>query len=340
MNELEPTLPPHPTGAPGKPPIMIGPETAQSARPGRRYLAPLISGGAVLAVAISLAVGLHHNAARDSSRDGANPAVRQPADPHEAAIRTAQTIIATAPTPPGASQVDQSPLAALNQPAETPGAQHVQETRFWTAPGSVADAISYLSAHLPQNMRSDGGGSLSGPDIPTTRTLDFQAGDFRSLEYSVVSYRGGIAIRADARVLWAPRRSPADTVPGSVSSVDVLVLRQNPQLHQGAPTVRRTLTGTAARALSNFVNLLPRAVPTGYISCPADIGGERWSDELVFHSGGPSARVEVNLAGCASATFAIGHRKSIQLSFTYPGAIAGIDRQILSALGLPANYGR
>ena len=293
-----------------------------------------------LAISLSLAVVPHHNAARDSSSSGENSAVQQTADPHEAAIRTAHTIVVTAPTPPGASQVDQSPLAALNEPAETPGAQHVQETRFWTAPGSVNDAISYLSAHPPQNMRSDGGGSLSGPDIPTTRTLDFEADDFRSLEYSVVAYRDGIAIRADARVLWAPRRLPADTVPPSVSSVDVLVVRQNPQLHQGAPTARRTLTGTAARALADFVNRLPRAIPTGYVSCPADIGGERWSDRLVFHSAGPTARVEVNLAGCASTTFTVGHRQPIQLSFTFPGAIAGIDRQILSALGLPANYGR
>lgn len=76
------------------------------------------------------------------------------------------------------------------------------------------------------------------------------------------------------------------------------------------------------------------------MSCPADFGGERWSDELVFHGSSPTTRVRVDLAGCASTTFTAEHRKPIQLSFTYPGVVGGIDHRILSALGLPDNYGR
>jgi hypothetical protein len=238
-----------------------------------------------------------------------------------------------------ATEADRPPLAALDEPASISGAQQVQRTRFWTAPGTVTTAISYLISHPPYDMRSSGSGRASGPGVPETQMLDFEADVFRSLQYTVVAFHGGIAIRADAQVLWAPRRSPADMVPASVTSVDVLVVRQNPQEHQGAPTVRRTLTNADARALADYINRLPRAIPTGYVSCPEIVGGERWLDRLVFHSDGPSAHVLVNLAGCASATFRADHREPIQLSPTLPAAVAGIDHQITTALGLPTNYG-
>lgn len=321
--------------------ITIDPDALlQSPRARRRHLAPLIAAAAVLAAVVPVAVLLHHDSSpQPPSGSRPNPPVQHGTDPHRAAIRSAEAIVATAPVPPGATPVDRPPLRALDQPASTPGAQHAQETRFWAAAGSAADAIAYLTAHPPTGMHLSGSGTSGGPGIPTTRSLDFQADEFRSLQYSVVAHRGGIAIRADARVLWAPRRSPADTVPASVTSVGVLVVRVNPQMHQGAPTVRRTLTGADARALGAFVNRLPRAVPTLRVSCPAMFGGEKWYDRLVFHGAGPRTQVLVNLAGCASTTLSVAHRKPIQLSFTYPGVVANVDHRILSALGLPGDYG-
>lgn len=262
------------------------------------------------------------------------------ADPHRVAVRTAEAIIASAPMVPGAVVRGRAPLAALDQPSTVLGAQYVQRTRFWTTRGTVAATVSHLDSHPPNGMRPSGSGSAAGPGVPTTQMLDFQADAFRTLQYTVVADRAGSAVRADAQVLWAPARSPADRVPASVSSVEVTVARLNPQLHRGAPTVRRTLTGARARALADFVNRLPRAVPTFYASCPADFGGEQRYDRLVFHSDGPTATVTVNLAGCSSATFQIGNRKSIQLSRTYVGDVEELDRSILHALALPINYGR
>jgi hypothetical protein len=226
----------------------------------------------------------------------------------------------------------------LDQPVSVPGAQHVQRTRFWTASGTVASTIAYLDTHPPAGMASSGSGSAGGPGVPPNASLDFPATEVRSLIYNVVAYRNGVAVRVDAQVLWAPRRDPADTVPSTVTAVDVLVVRKNPQLHQGAPTVNRTLAGSAAHALVDFVNRLPRAIPTGYVSCPADFGGEKWFDQLVFHSPGNSSRLLVNMAGCSTATLWVGHRHGIELSLSYSAAVYGIDHEITHSIGLPDNY--
>jgi hypothetical protein len=343
MNPLERQLAILLKDAPGAPPITLDADTlVAAARPRRRYVAPLIAAAVVLAIAIPVAVRLNQGSSAAAPTTGPPAASQlrpQPVDPHQAAIRTAETIIAAAPVLPGATQHDRPPLPALDQPSTTLGAQYVQRTRFWTAPGAVAAAIFYLKSHPPNGMRPSGSGSAGGTGVPATQTLDFQADEFRTLQYTVVAYHSGVAVRADAQVLWAPRRSPADTVPASVSSVDVTVTRQNPQLHQEAPTVRRTLTGARARALADFVNRLPRAVPTAYVSCPALLGGEEQYDRLVFHSPGPTASVMVNLAGCASTTFQVGSRKPIQLSRTYVGAVEQVDHMILNALALPTDYG-
>jgi hypothetical protein len=239
---------------------------------------------------------------------------------------------------PDAVRRDSAPVRALDQPASTPGAQHVQRTRFWTASGTVSSVIAYLNSHPPAGMTASGSGSEGGPGVRRNASVDFQATDFRSLHYNVVAFDHGVAVRVDAQVLWAPRRDPADTVPSPVTAVDVLVVRTNPQMHQGAPTVHRTLTGSDARALVDFVNGLPRAIPTFYVSCPPNAGGENRFDELVFHSPGNSSRLVVNLVGCSTATLWVGHRKGIELSSSYSAAVYNIDHEITRSIGLPGNY--
>ena len=342
MNELERRLATLLRDAPGEPPIMLDSAALMPAGvPRRRYVPRLVAAAAVLAVAVPAAVLVDRgsSAPSPSSRQMAGPTAPEPADPRQAAIRTAETILATAPVPSGARRADSPPMAALKRPSEIPGAQHVLRTRFWTAPGTVTATISYLNWHPPAGMRKSGSGTSSGPGMRPNQSIDFHADTVRSLQYVVVAYRGGVAIRADAVVLWAPRRVRADSIPVSVTAVDVLVVRQDPQLHQGAPTVRRTLTGAPARDLAEFVNRLPRAIPTHYTSCPAELGGERWFDRLVFHGHGPDATVLVNMVGCASTTLRVGNRRPIQLSQSYSGAVGNIDNTITTTLGLPRDYG-
>ena len=252
----------------------------------RRYAAASVAALAVVGLAVTAGLVFGSGSARrtphtDVPRIGTSEA----ADAGRAqAVRSAVLILRNAPMVAGAVGRDSAPVRALDQPASIPGAQHVQRTRFWTASGTVDSVIAYLDTHRPAGMTPSGSGYEGGPGVAPIASVDFQTKNFRSLNYSVVAFDQGVAVRVDAQVLWAPPRDPADTVPSSVTAVDVLVVRKNPQLHQSAPTVHRTLTGSAARALVDFVNRLPRAIPTGYMSCPADFGGEKRFDQLVFDS--------------------------------------------------------
>lgn len=349
MTELERQLSALLKEAPGEPPITLDPdELVLDRRPWTRYLAPLLAAAAVLAIGVPAAVVLLDRGASPQQRASTRqtgpvhrPTAHQPThrtDPQQAAIHIADEIIAAAPAPPGAVPLPRSPLAVLDKPSTVPLAQHVQRTRFWTAPGTVAATIAYLDGHQPKGMWTSGHGSSTVHGIPTTHSVYFQgvgSGARQSAQYTVVAYRSGVAIRADVQVLWSPRRDPADTVPDSVTSVDVLVVRQNPQQHQGAPTVRRVFTGADARGLAEFVNRLPRAIPSQAHSCPAEFAGERWFDRLVFHSAGPTATVVVDMTGCGSITFQIGHRARIALGEAH----GGVNAKLMSALGLPPDYG-
>ncbi len=289
----------------------------------RRYAAASVAALAVVGLAVTAGLVFASGSARRTPRTGVPPiATSEAADAGRAqAIRRAVLILRTAPMVAGAVGRDSPPVRALDQPASIPGAQHVQRTRFWTASGTVASTIAYLHAHPPAGMTSSGSGSAGGPGVPPNASLYFQSTEISSLLYNVFAYKNGVAVRADARVLWAAPRDPADTVPSSVTALDVLVVRKNPQLHQGAPTVHRTLSGSAARALVDFVNRLPRAIPTGYVSCPAELGGEKRLDQLVFHSPGNTSRLLVNMVGCSTATLWVGHRRGIELSSSYSGAV-------------------
>lgn len=257
-------------------------------------------------------------------------------DPRATAVRMAEGAIATAPVPPGATVVRRTPTDLLANPASMPGVTHLaQRSRFWVVPTmSTSAAVAYLSAHRPQGLRRDGGGSMGGPDQPTVQYPDFAAPRETppqlALLYGVVAYRSGVAIRADAQVTWVPDRPGWSMVPASVTSVDVVVVRQHLQLRHGAPTVRRTLRGGAARALASAANRFPEQWVVHH-SCPAIVAGAQ-SDRLTFHAGGRTLVFVDDLVGCEDLTVSDG---------AHPLALGGsLDAPLLRALGLPSDYGR
>ncbi len=344
MNALEEQLATLLKQAPGEPPAAVDADALLArvaTRRRRRYLAPALAAAVVAAIAVPVAVLLNNHSGTPLANVAPTHATKLPStgpatldDPKGQAIRTAQATIDAATVLPGAARRAHSPLAVLNRPPSIPGAQHVQRTRFWTAPGGVDAAIAYLQAHPPAGFRTDGSGSVGGPGVPLNQELDFQAGAFgssnsKSLLYTVAAYRGGVAVRADAQVIWAPVRPSWSYVPDSVTSVDVTVVRKNPQLHQGAPTVTRTLTADATRSLAATVNRLAEA-PYDMRHCPAAFG--EWSDALVFHAGSTTLRVAQTIVGCEYLTAADGRHKPINLS-------GDIDHPVLAALGLPDPYG-
>lgn len=244
-------------------------------------------------------------------------------------------MIARAAVLPDARRVARKPVAALDAGAVIDAATNhtVWRHAFWTAPGTVKAALHYFTAHPPERMKQDGSSMSGGGNRPTVQGLTFGEDTWRPYnvhwwgDYTVTAYHGGVAVAAYAEVVWAPYRSPNDLVPSSATSVDVTVTPR----HQGEPTVHKKLTGDAARALVDAVNRLPRTNPVGPIPCPP---GASLSDTLVFHGSGRTAQAKVEFAGCGSITFRAGHRKPILLADPY-----GLHTTIITALGLPKNYG-
>ncbi|HZC69571.1 MAG TPA: hypothetical protein VE442_02645 [Jatrophihabitans sp.] len=307
----------------------------------RRWAVPALAaaGVAVVAVVGSLVVFGGSPSPKERPPAGSTDALptAQSKHPQRDATRTARTLIANATVLPGARPVGRKPVAALEagQAVAGPKNKTVWRHAFWTAPGKVMAALDYLKAHAPDGMKQRGSSTSRGGAGPTVHGLAFGETTWRPynvhwwVNFSVTPFHSGVAVAAYAEVIWAPYRSRHDLVPSSVTSVNVTVVTP---LHQGEPALHKKLTGGAARALAGAVNQLPRTNPVGPIPCPL---GENLSDTLVFRSSGPTAQVKVDLAGCASSTFRLGHRQPIQLADP-----TGLHNTIMTALGLPKNYGR
>jgi hypothetical protein len=67
---------------------------------------------------------------------------------------SARREIATAPVLPGAMEVQSSPEPPLNDAPDLDWV--VDVNRWWTAPGTVDEALAFLSSHPPKGMRVDG----------------------------------------------------------------------------------------------------------------------------------------------------------------------------------------
>ena len=252
--------------------------------------------------------------------------------PKAIAIDEVEATLASAPLPPGAHSV-RHVIAGLNQPFSiTASPDRVVRTRWLTAPGSADGAISYLRDHPPRGMVDAGSGGSGDSSGTSIENVEFDGPGQLSLQYTLTPYHGGVAVRIDAITIWVPPRPAWSDIPSTAASVDVTVVRKNPQLHQGAPTVHRTLTGHALTALVRAVNRRGMQPNYGPRSCPADLGGEVWTDNLVFHAGGVAYRAVQAMSGCGYLSIESGqHRRAF---------LAGsIDAAVLRALGLSANYG-
>lgn len=340
MNPLERQLSALLKDTPGEPPSTVDADALLAKRSRRRYLAPSLAAAAIVAIAVPLAVLLTCDSGTLGSAHRPMPHTSPtPADPKTQAIMTARALVDSAPVPPGSTRIAHSPLALLDRPSEIPGALHVQRTAFWTVPGTTDAAVTYLRVHPPEGFRRDGSGAMGGPGRPTVEDLSFATGSYGAdgsvtLLYSVVAFDGGVAIRVDAQVFWVPNRPAWSYVPASVISVDVTVIRKAYTPGQrGAPTVSRTLTGDAARQLADAINALPPVGPEGVHSCPAQF--IQSSDIAIFHAANRDIRVARVGGGCAFDATVTAPPSKRQAYLGGPD----VTSTLLSALGLPANYG-
>ncbi len=136
-----------------------------------------------------------------------------------------------------------------------------------------------------------------------------------------------MAIRLAAGAIWNPSRPRGEFAVG-ITSVDVTVVRPGT-----APTVHRTLVGTAAEQIAKAFNALPT---TGGSWGPRECGLLRhldFVDTLVFHTDAGTITAENKLLYFCSTLV-------VEVKGVNTVTLAGdLDATLLRLLGLPASYG-
>lgn len=320
----------------------------------RRPLAPGLAVAAVLALALAVTVlalrGSNHSSGLPAGSGGTQPAgsslppgpsvaaqsTSAAGDPQAAAQAKIQAALDSAPLPASAVSSDTDLPSVKDGFSTSASPNEVRKSLYWTAPGTVDAAISYLRNHPPAGMMSQsyGSGSDGQQDIEFATTPDDPSGYPVELDYYLAPYGSGVALRVDAWTTWVPARPDWSIVPADATSVDLTVVREAYNVDPpGAPTVQRTLTGDALAQLADTLNALPSRAPEGVHSCPAML--VRASELAVFHTPAGDIRVTRQMDNCSfNATITAPPR-------TDEAYVSGNDftEAVLSALGLPSNYG-
>ena len=320
--------------------------------PRRSIVWPSVAAAAVLAVAVALAAVEVHDGvttpiagsstgapAASASPDPA-PSTAPVTDPKSVTQMLLGTLIDTVPVVPGATEVDSSPSRLLDTPQSEPGSpNYLDRHRFWTAPGTLDEALSYLKAHRPDAFTD--GGSMSSDNGRTGEHVEALSWDrpetdfatYLEVQVAVTEIDGGVGIRADAQGIWLPQRDPA-TLVGDVTSVAVTITRDAGEgnVVPGAPTVQRTLTGTDAQTLARLVDELPVSVLGTVHSCPRMAGD--FHDRLDFTTtASTTLEVYATTTGCAGVGLAVPGHAEVALE------LGNLDTTTLQLLGLPKDYG-
>jgi hypothetical protein len=301
-----------------------------------QWMAPVATAIVVAAVAVGAWAATRPGSTTPGAHTVApNSGGSTSATPKQLAERAVTDLLAAAKLPPGSVASDSSPTPLLKDPAETWGSPNLVIRSLWfTARQSVTSVLDHFKSHPPQDTKPDGYGSShgNGGDIDfltfagTVSRTD--SVNFTGLELlvSLTADRGGAAVRLDTEAIWLPRRTAADRVALTVTSVDVTVDRNG-----SAETVTRTLAQEQARALARAINGLA-VTPPGIRICPADRG---FVDALRFRASSGVIDANVRVTGCAG----------VSISRSDGGTPVGldpgrVDAMLMADLGLPANYGR
>lgn len=249
--------------------------------------------------------------------------------------RALQALLDEAPALPGAVPAGDAPTGVLRQPMlgiSSPNG--LEATRFWTAPGGVADAVAYLAAHRPAGSSA---GSSGGTTTDRSRTgpawVTFERDDAdvahgaTSLELVVARLGGGrVAVRADAMGAWRPARTLSLHVdPSIVTGADVRL--SGPPSHPTQPASVRVgrLDAPAAQRVATLLDGQLPAVPM-VTSCPLQLGTRQ--DVVVLHTTTGDVVVDIELQCLGSVTVS---RGGTRLEPPLEGAHA-LDRLVRAAV--------
>ncbi len=185
----------------------------------------------------------------------------------QAAIDEAQRLLGLAKLPPGALRAKTVPEALAGGPVlGTPGASSlVVQTQYWRAPLSFDQVQTWLEAHPPQGLKSDGSSNGGGPS-PADTTIGFgyvapSTAQLQSPELEIGAASAGpsrSAIRVDAVVVWTDPRPWPDNAEGRRTHVNVA---------EGCPASVAGIVGVTNPGPALTTRLLPAGEPTGALVC-------------------------------------------------------------------------
>ncbi len=286
---------------------------------------PVLATTGLLVVLIALGAALLRLAGDGRSYSRPQPrngpaSVRPQTDPHRTAAQAEiDRLIALVPSIPGAQVAHSAPTPSLQQPFERENSANlVQSTKWWTAPGGIDAALTYLKSHVPASLT--GTGSASGSDFQALVWGSTSTDAFRNPQVliKVVQHDGGVAIRADAQAVWIPSKPAIALLPTRPGSIDVTVGGPMPERRQLG---HATLTGASAQRVTQAVNGLPVVVPGTY-NCPAATGEQ---DTVRFSAAGHAYVLRVAVTGCSSVTIIVDGKQAAVLQ----GSIDPLLRELL-----------
>jgi hypothetical protein len=226
----------------------------------------------------------------------------------DAAAAQADADLALLQLPAGATPVGGSPNAALAQPAEIAAIDTlVDHPLWWTVPGTRDGVLAYVAAHPPQGF--DPFLTIGGSN--QVKTLGFGSsglGSDETLLVSAIQDGDHVDVRADAQVVWYPAKTPAETIPPSVTTATFGYLGPMPGSFPDTSTTpkprhaNRVLTGKVLRRVVADLNAL-QTVATGESSCPPD-DGELGRIHVV--SGGRHLVFTIRFSGCEGVEVSAG----------------------------------
>ena len=154
-------------------------------------------------------------AAAKAAQDAANKAET---------TQLAEDLVDNAPTLPGATRHESSPTNQLAEGNYFIGGydNNLSRTGWWSAPGSMDEALAWFLANPPVGMKSEDGGKSLGPDgtmIPSVIYTGSETAAYLtpSLLLQVTALGDGVAVRADSFVSWRPARLDSSYVDGVTS---------------------------------------------------------------------------------------------------------------------------
>lgn len=259
-----------------------------------------------------------------------------PQDPHRVAtLLVVDAMLASTKLPSDARRVDTSPISAVDDITGPESPNLIDAVQWWTSSQSRKQVLQFAQDHPPTGTKGTGSNNLATITTlmfaPTSTDLAY---NWPEVNVSVSDLPGGrSAIRVDAEAVWIPTRTPAETIPNDVTSVDVT-------LHFRGKTLKRTADGPAAVAIGRALNVsepsAPVTVAGGYME-----GDTEFTDELVFHGDEPDVAVKLTVDGpAAGAQISVqGQQQPTLAGYGTSGpAPDTVDKAIIAALGLPAGY--